>query len=176
MVGTTGLPGADGTAASFSGANRVVRVYGTTEGQGSLVVDKSSATVTSSQVFVQFTVNAQADANGQINGNGSGQVAFGTWSDARLKENIVDLDSQWDNVKALRPVEFDYIESQGGGHQVGFIAQEVQTVYDDLVSENQDGFLTLSGLGKNEARLIKALQEAMARIEALEARLEALEA
>jgi hypothetical protein len=176
MVGTTGLPGANGSAASFSGSGNVVRVYGTTEANGALMVDKSSATVTSSQIFVQFTTDAQGSANGQINGNGAGQVAFGTWSDERLKENIVDLDSQWNNVKALRPVEFDYIESRGGGHQVGFIAQHVQAVYDDLVSEGQDGFLALSGLGKNEARLIKALQEAMARIEALEARLEALEA
>jgi len=49
----------------------------------------------------------------------------------------------------------------------------VQEVYDDLVGERADGMLTLSGLGKNEARLIKALQEAMARIESLEARLDA---
>jgi hypothetical protein len=69
----------------------------------------------------------------------------------------------------LRPVEFDY--KDGSGHQIGFIAQEVQEIYPDLVGEDADGMLTLSGLGKNESRLIKAIQELAARVEALEAQI-----
>jgi hypothetical protein len=113
--------------------------------------------------------------NGQINANGSGAVAFGSWSDRRLKENITDLPSQLANITALRPVEFDYIESEGGGHQLGFIAQEVEEIYPDLVGERQDGMKTLSGMGKMEARLIKAIQEQQTLIETLEARITALE-
>jgi hypothetical protein len=74
----------------------------------------------------------------------------------------------------LRPVEFDY--KDGSGHQIGFIAQEVQEVYPDLVNENNEGILTLTGLGKNESRLIKALQELSAKVDALQAEKEALEA
>jgi hypothetical protein len=74
---------------------------------------------------------------------------------------------------ALRPVEFDYIAT--GGHQIGFIAQEVQEVYPDLVSEDDDGFLNLAGLDKNASRLIKAIQEQQAIINDLKARIEALE-
>ena len=85
------------------------------------------------------------------------------------------MPSQLANITALRPVEFDYIESEGGGHQLGFIAQEVEEIYPDLVGERQDGMKTLSGMGKMEARLIKAIQEQQATIEALTARIAALE-
>ena len=175
MVGTTGLPAGNGTAMSLAGSSAAARIYGTTEGTGALYVDKSTNTSTTAQVFVQFTINAQATGSGQINANGASQAAFGSFSDRRLKDNIVDLASQWGSIKTLRPVEFDYIASEGGGHQLGFIAQEVKEVYPDLVGERADKMLTLSGMGKNEARLIKALQEAMARIEQLEAKFAALE-
>jgi hypothetical protein len=136
---------------------------------------KFSSTNTTSQVFIRFGIDQYNAGSGQINANGSSQAAFGSFSDRRLKDNIVDLASQWGSIKALRPVEFDYIASEGGGHQLGFIAQEVKEVYPDLVGERADKMLTLSGMGKNEARLIKALQEAMARIEQLEAKFAALE-
>ena len=130
---------------------------------------------TTSQVFINFVINNSGSAQGQINANGSGAVAFGSWSDATLKENIVDLPDQYDNIRALRPVEFDYIESEGGGHQVGFIAQEMQEVYPCCVGERADGKLTIGGWSKTEARLVSALQSAMDKIEALEARLTTLE-
>jgi hypothetical protein len=66
---------------------------------------------------------------------------------------------------ALRPVEYDYIESMGGGHQIGFVAQEVQAIYPDLVGETEDGMLTLTDMNKNDARLIKAIQEMKAIID-----------
>jgi hypothetical protein len=130
---------------------------------------------TTAQTFVRFVMNGGSTANGQINGNGAGAAAFGSWSDRRLKENIEDLPSQLDNITSLRPVEFDYIESEGGGHQLGFIAQEVEEIYPDLVGERPDGMKTLSGMGKMEARLIKAIQEQQAIIDSLTARIAALE-
>jgi hypothetical protein len=153
-------------------------VYGDTTGDTAYNVaqfGKFDNDTTTSQVFVNFVVNNGGAANGQINANGSGAVAFGSWSDRRLKENITDLPNQLANITALRPVEFDYIESEGGGHQLGFIAQEVEEIYPDLVGERQDGMKTLSGMGKMEARLIKAIQEQQATIEALTARIAALE-
>ena len=71
---------------------------------------------------------------------------------------------QLSNICALRPVEFDYIASEGGGHQISFIAQEIQQVYPDVVGEREDGMLTLSGWSKTEARLVKAIQEQQALI------------
>ena len=151
---------------------------GSSMGNSSAVAafDKHANVNTTSQVFIKFRINDQNTGSGQINANGSSQAAFGSFSDRRLKENIVDLPSQLDNVCRLRPVEFDYIESEGGGHQTSFIAQEFAEVFPDAVGEREDGMKTLTGWGKTEAILVKALQEAVAKIEILEAKVAALEA
>jgi hypothetical protein len=162
---------------SINSLNVTSNVAGDVSTAATIFVKKDNNSTTS-QVFAQFLMNGAASGSGQINANGALQVAFGSYSDERLKENITVLPSQLASILALRPVEFDY--KDGAGHQIGFIAQEVQEVYPDLVGEGQDGFLTLSGLGKNEARMIKAFQEfaqiTQAKIEALEARLAELEA
>jgi hypothetical protein len=139
-------------------------------------IDKFDNNTTTSQIFINFSVGNNTVASGQINANGSGAAAFGSWSDSRLKENITALPSQLDNIIALRPVEFDYIESEGGGHQIGFIAQEMQEVYPDAVGERSDGMLTVTGWSKTEARLVKAIQEQQAIITDLKSRIETLEA
>ena len=138
----------------------------------------AASSTSTSNVILKFGINDFAAGSGQINANGSNQCAFGSFSDERLKENITSLPSQWDNIKNLRPVEFDFIESQGGEHQVGFIAQEFQTVYPDSIGsqpmfaganeQSEEERLTITGWSKTEARLVKALQEAQTRIETLE--------
>ena len=138
-------------------------------------VSKGDNNTTTSNVLVQFLTNGFVTGQGQINANGSSAAAFGSFSDKRLKENIVDLPSQLEKIMALRPVEFDYVESIGGGHQIGFIAQEVQTIYPDLVGVGENEMLTLTDLNKNDARLIKCIQEQQALITSLTARITALE-
>jgi len=128
---------------------------------------------TTSQAFIQFAVNQDGANCGQINANGASSAAFGTYSDERLKENIISLPSQLSNICALRPVEFDY--KDGSGHQIGFVAQEMQQVYPDVVGEREDGMLTVTGWSKTEARFVAALQELSAKNDALEARLAKLE-
>jgi len=154
------------------------RFYGgasNSEGAIVLMVDKYSATTTTSQWFLGFTINQQTIASGVITANGASQAAFGSWSDRRLKENITDLPSQLCNILALRPVEFDYIESEGGGHQTSFIAQEFETIYPDAIGERPDGMKTITGWGKTEAILVKAIQEQQCTIQCLTNRIEQLE-
>lgn len=135
-------------------------------------VKKDNDSTTANRLLL-FLINGGATGSGMITANGASAAAFGSFSDARLKENITDLPSQLANILALRPVEFDY--KDGSGHQIGFIAQEVQEVYPDLVSSN-DEYLTLTDLNKNDARVIKAIQELNAKVEALKARVAELEA
>jgi hypothetical protein len=123
---------------------------------------------TGSQIFTQFFINDGNAGSGLIAANGASQAAFAAYSDARLKENIADLPAQLDNILALRPVEFDYIESEGGGHQIGFIAQEIEQVFPDAVGEREDGMKTVTGWTKTEAILVKAIQELTARVAQLE--------
>lgn len=163
-----------------------VRNDNTTADNAVVAFATATNSTATSNVLVKFGINLYGSGSGQINANGSGQAAFGFFSDERLKENITDLPSQWQNIKNLRPVEFDFIESQGGEHQIGFIAQEFQTVYPDAVGsqrmfngvdeESGEERLTLTDWSKTDTRLVKALQEAMERIETLEAEVAALKA
>jgi hypothetical protein len=166
-----------GTDIANTIGNRVALFSGTATGDAayeSIGVSKFDNNSTTAQIFQRFYINNGATGCGQINANGASSAAFGTFSDSRLKENIEDLPSQLQNVCNLRPVEFDY--KDGSGHQIGFIAQEMEEVYSDAVAEDSDGMLTITGWSKTEARLVKALQEAIAKIETLEAKVAALEA
>jgi len=148
---------------------------GTTAGDvahASIYIVKKDTNSTSAQSYIAF-VNGGA-ASGEVTGNGASQAAFSAWSDSRLKENVVTLPSQLDNIMALRPVEFDY--KDGSGHQIGFIAQELKEVYPCCVSESADtGMLKVGGWNKTEARLVKAMQEQQVLIELLTARITVLE-
>jgi hypothetical protein len=77
---------------------------------------------------------------------------------------------------ALKPSEFDFkgLEDEVK-HQIGFIAQEMQEVYPDVVGEDENGMLTITGWSKTEARLVKAIQEQQTIINDLKARIETLE-
>ena len=105
-------------------------------------------------------------------------------SDERLKENIVDAQSQWDDVKALRLVNFNFIEEVGHGDEklLGFIAQEVEEICPQLVDsddlDDEEAFVPGQKSVRNSIIMTKAfgaLQEAMARIEQLEERIAQLE-
>jgi len=143
----------------------------------SILVTKFDNDSTTSQNFIQFQINNGGANCGKITANGANTAAFGSTSDQRVKENIAELPSQLANIMALRPVEFDYLESYGGGHQIGFIAQEIQQVYPDVIStdDSSEKIMSITGWSKTEARLVKAIQEQQALITQLTARITALE-
>ena len=143
-------------------------------GTAQLRIIKSTNTNTTSQIFAQFVIDGNNTNSGQINANGASAAAFGSFSDVRLKENIVNLPSQLANITALRPVEFDY--KDGCGHQIGFIAQEMEQVYPDAIGVGENEMLTITGWSKTEARLVKAIQEQQALITQLQADVAALKA
>jgi len=137
-----------------------------------LYLNRTTSGVTTSQVVVSFFRNDVQ--SGTIGVSQGGTPAFGAPSDIRLKNNVTDHKSELTNVMALRPVSWDWKDSSKGAGE-GFVAQELeQTAWADLVSEGEDGYKMVSGLGAVETRLIKALQEAVTRIETLEAEVAAL--
>jgi hypothetical protein len=141
---------------------------------GMIISKTDNVSTAGSNYFIQFYINAGATASGRIASNGANAAAFFSTSDINLKENIVDLPSQLDNILALRPVEFDY--KDGSGHQIGFIAQEVEQIYPDNVFTDPSGIKFLGDMSRNDARVIKAIQDLNAKVEALTARVAALEA
>ena len=98
-------------------------------------------------------------------------------SDQSLKENIVDAKSQWNDIKNIKIRNFNFTEASGyDTHtQIGCVAQEVETVSPKLVTTpREDGIKTVSN-SVLYMKGMKALQEAMTRIETLEAKVAALE-
>jgi hypothetical protein len=115
------------------------------------------------------------------NGSNEGSLnSSGAWvnaSDVSLKENIADIEYGIDTVKSLKPRK--YTMKEGGNSEVGFIAQEMESVVPEVVNTsenpNKDEIKGIS-YGQLTAVLTKALQEAIDKIETLETRLTALEA
>jgi chaperonin cofactor prefoldin len=113
--------------------------------------------------------------------------SYGAYSDASMKENIVDANSQWDDIKALRVRNYNFKEETGQSthRQIGVIAQEIEAISPGLVSNgfvaDDDGnptdetykTVTYSVL---YMKAVKALQEAIDRIETLESKVSTLEA
>jgi hypothetical protein len=170
LVGTTSTVSGAGFYSRKAGIAGAFAVTGTSvQSTSALIVSKPDATNTTAQIFAQFYVGDFATGSGQINANGASAAAFGSYSDIRLKENIAPLPDQLANICALKPSEFDF--KDGSGHQIGFIAQEMQEVYPDVVGEGEDGMKTITGWSKTEARLVKAIQELSAEIETLKQRI-----
>jgi hypothetical protein len=161
------------TNTGIVGAARLATDYSGDVSNPVLLIEKYDATNTTSQVLARFNIGlgSTPSGSGQIVANGANQAAFGTYSDISLKENIEPLGDELANICALNPVEFDY--KNGSGHQIGFVAQEVQQVYPDLVSPDENGLLMLADLSKSDARMIRAIQQLAERVAALEAQLEA---
>jgi hypothetical protein len=120
-----------------------------------------------------------ADSGDVTNTNGT----YGTISDAKMKTDIVDAGSQWADIKGLRFRKFKMKDDPAGLTQLGVVAQEVEQVSPGLVDEHTDRDAEGNDLGtttksvKTSVLLMKAavaLQEAMARIEKLEAEVAAL--
>lgn len=132
-------------------------------------------------------------------------TSYNTSSDYRLKENVVDMDGAIDRVKALQPRRFNFITDADTtvdgfiAHEVSDVVPEAisgvkdgtkeeeyevtPAVLDDdgnVVTEAVIGTRTVPDYqGIDQSKLVPlltgALQEAIAKIETLETRIEALE-
>ena len=116
--------------------------------------------------------------------------SYGAISDENLKENIADASSQWDDVKAIKVRKFSWkTDKKDKADMLGVIAQELETAnmsglvenHDDTKLKEDGTFERLETKHKSVKysilymKAIKALQEAMTRIETLEAKVTALE-
>ena len=89
--------------------------------------------------------------------------AFNAVSDINAKDNVTGLAYGLDTVNAMRPVSFTYKAT--GVESIGLIAQEVETLVPEVVSESDTGKAV--NYPALVAVLIKAVQELSAEVEAL---------
>jgi hypothetical protein len=134
-------------------------------------------------LYCASTANAERlriEGDGDVyNLNGT----YGTISDERVKQDIVDAPSQWDDLKAVRfrkyRMKSDVAADPNAPSMLGVVAQELEAVCPGLVDEHTDTDGETTKTVKSSILLMKAavaLQEAMARIESLEADMAALKA
>jgi hypothetical protein len=138
-----------------------LEVWGTDTGSTSAFVVANSASTT---VFAVYN-----------NGNATYSGSIFQSSDQRLKTDIQSLDasSSLSFIDALNPVSYVRLDQPGQGSHLGFVAQEVQRIFPQLVSTTSptsltpDGTLTLNyvGLIAPIVRAIQALGTELASLE-----------
>ena len=148
------------------------------------------APATFAGIGIKPTTNSGYDAM-RFNNNGGSRIgtiactttstSYNTSSDHRLKENVADMTGAIDRVKTLAPKRFNFI-ADADTTVDGFLAHEAQTVVPEAVSGihnevDDDGNAVMQGIDQSKLvpLLTGALKEAIAKIEALEARVTALE-
>jgi len=121
------------------------------------------------------------DNCGTITSNaGANTTAFGTSSDYRLKENQIIIPNALERLNKIKPYRFNFISAPDQTMD-GFFAHELaEYIPEAVVGEKdamEDGEIKPQNIdyGKITPLLVKALQEADDKIEALTARIEALE-
>jgi hypothetical protein len=176
--------------------------------QGSTV---HSNNATSSDYFFIGGINAGSDriyilGNGDLKNTNN---SYGAISDIKIKQDIIDASSQWNDIKNVRVRKFRYKNDPTGFLHIGVVAQELEQVSPNLIDEHKDsekvevpvlddnGNPVLNEDGTPQVKeeriplntttksvkysilymkAIKALQEAMERIEQLETKNTSLEA
>jgi len=207
---------------TFNTQNRGISVTGNpgdSTSEGVIEVNSSFAGNGTGVLFFK----GDGTAIGRITIVGGGDsVAYYTSSDYRKKQDIADMDTVWDTIKALQPRKFKWKSNVAGGFDTGFVAHEAAAQIPSSVSGAKDAtenvtnaILTASGdlhkQGISEAAwtegksagiyaddstwsastsvkkyqqidtnkmipyLVKGLKEAIAKIETLETKVQALE-
>ena len=117
--------------------------------------------------IIRFYAEGGAVFNGPVYAS-----AFLNSSDRRFKQNIRPLGGALASVLALRGVRYEWnalgIQRGGkaGAEQVGFIAQELEKLYPELVFTDAQGYKAVN-YAQLTPVLIEALKEQQAQIEAL---------
>jgi hypothetical protein len=148
---------------------------------------RTAATTAAASIAIRLQAGATSITAGgttefQVTSNGNvanTTNSYGAISDIKLKENIVDANSQWNDLKALQVRNYNFKEGQTHT-QIGLVAQEAELVSPGLVNESPDYDAEGNDLGTVTKsvnysvlymKAVKALQEAMERIETFEQRL-----
>ena len=112
------------------------------------------------------TIKYTFNDNGNFTSVGSvTATAFYYSSDERLKENITSVTGALDVITNLRGVEFDWKED--GTHDIGVIAQEVEALIPEAVTQSEDADHKTVSAAPIIAYLIEAVKELKAEVDRL---------
>jgi hypothetical protein len=203
--------GSIGNIATTAGTNSAAFLHAhASNPYGPFIYFNQSSPNNTSNYFLQCNDTTNAKAVIYSNGTfGSRTSTYGGISDIKVKQDIVDASSQWNDIKALRFRKYRFKDDPTGPLQLGLISQEAELVSPGLVfetpdtemvevpvlDENGEPILNEDGTPQTTTerqetgevtksvkysilymKAVKALQEAMERIEVLEAQNAAFEA
>jgi len=197
MVNTTNLAsvvgsspvGSIGNFAATAGTNSAAFVHThSSNPYGPFIYFNGSSPNNTSNYFLSCNDTTNQKAAIYSSGTfGSRTSTYGGISDIKVKQDIVDASSQWNDIKALRFRKYRFKDDPTGPLQLGLISQEAELVSPGLVFETPDTTMDEEGNRVETGEVTKsvkysilymkamvALQEAMNRIEQLEADVAAL--
>ena len=145
--------GADLRVALFSGSSNIETRSGficDRTGSVGIKIDETTA-----------PLSYALDVSGSIRATGTVLQS----SDERLKENIYPIDNSLDRINAIDGVYFNWKDKEE--RNAGVIAQQVQKVLPEVVSEDKNGYLNVD-YGGIVPLLLEAIKELESRVNELE--------
>lgn len=94
--------------------------------------------------------------------------AYTQSSDRRLKKDITYMGSVLERIMDLKPATYNYIDNEEGAvRSTGFVAQEVQEVFPNLVRDMEDGYkgVVYDGFAVISIRAIQELNEQVTQLQ-----------
>ncbi len=136
----------------------------------------ASFTITSNGRVGIGTSTAPDDKFVVVNGSATGRYTTSGWthsSDIRLKQNIEKLGNVLPSIKQLQGVTFNFKNDPQNISQIGFIAQDVEKLFPQLVTTDSNGFKSIA-YGQVSAVLVEAIKEQQNIIETQQEEIDAL--
>jgi hypothetical protein len=91
-------------------------------------------------------------------------------SDSRLKENVTPISNPLEKIQQIGGYEYDWIPMEGihenEGHDVGVIAQEIESILPEIVTTRENGFKAVK-YDRIVALLIECIKEQQKQIDDL---------
>ncbi len=183
--GSTATGSSTAATGSFSfagGTFTTAQAYGSfVIGRYNAIAGTQSSWVSTDPLFVAGNgISATQQSNALTLYKNGDLVIAGTLtqsSDARLKEDMEPLEGTLAKVMQLTPIRYRFRPGTGrpSGEEIGLTAQQVESLFPELVKQDADGYLSLS-YANLSAVLVKAVQEQQAEIAPLRGRIQALQA
>lgn len=126
---------------------------------GGMEADEWNSDLYANSIVLENSETITNSTNGTIVVSGNLTVS----SDMRLKDNILPLGSTMTNILKLDGKSY----TRDGREEIGLLAQDVQLVYPELVSEDANGMLSVNYQALS-AILINGVKDQEARIQKLE--------
>ena len=117
------------------------------------------------ETFVTVTLQGDVVTKGDV-------IAYAS-SDKRLKDNIKPIENALQKVESIGGYTFDWNDKQSTyeGSDIGVIAQEIEAIAPELVTERETGYKAVK-YDKLVAVLIESVKELSAKVKTLESKLQ----